>query len=402
VHVRELRPIVNHYTFPHIRHIDDVLPYLADRPEFRVTERDWYTVVGYKVMGPDTFTHETDYGTRVLRECRGLVFETATGRILSRPLHKIFNIGQIAETELGEIDVSAGHVVLNKLDGSMIRPIPIPNDPDKGFRLGTKAGITDTSLRAEDYVSSHPDYVKFIRMCTKAGYTPMFEWCSRGDRIVVDYGPEDTLTLLALRDTVSGEYISYHSYASYGRYWGIRVVDAVQVDRIVDIDGFVAGVRESVGCEGVVLRYEDGHMVKIKSDDYVMRHRAVDGLRTERDALRVVLDDAVDDLVPVLPEADSERLVNYQRDVSLALDTTERIVSELFADGVSRYPDKRNFATRFVQDRHSVNPAYAPILYAMYAGAEPRTVLTELLSKSLGSQSNFDRVKWIVEGVIWN
>lgn len=393
---------MNHYTFPHIRHIDDVLPYIADRPEFRVTEKDWYTVVGYKVMGPDTFTHETDYGTRVLRECRGLVFATDTGRILSRPLHKIFNAGQIAETQLDGIDVSASHVVLEKLDGSMIRPIPIPNDPDREFRLGTKAGITDTALRAEDYVSAHPDYVRFIRMCIKSGYTPIFEWCSREDRIVVDYGPENTLNLLALRDTVSGEYTSYHAYADYGRYWGVRVVGAVQVDRISDIDGFVAGVRESVGREGVVLRYEDGHMIKIKSDDYVMRHRAVDGLRTERDALRVVLDDTVDDMIPILPEADVVRLVNYQRDVSLALDVHERIVSELFADGVARYPDKRQFATRFVQNHHNVNPAYAPILYAMYGGAEPRTVLTELLSKSLGSQSNFDKVKWIVEGVIWN
>jgi RNA ligase len=326
------------------------------------------------------------------------VFETATGRILSRPLHKIFNAGQIAETELGEIDVSASHVVLNKLDGSMIRTIPTPEGE---FRLGTKAGITDTSLRAEDYVSAQPDYVKFIRMCIKAGYTPVFEWCSRQDRIVVDYGPEDTLTLLALRDTVSGEYMSYHAHADYGRYWGIRVVDAVRVDRISDIEDFVAGVRESVGREGVVLRYEDGHMVKIKSDDYVMRHRAVDGLRTERDALRVVLDDTVDDLIPILPRADAERLVNYQRDVSLALDTTERIVSELFADGVARYPDKRNFATRFVQDRNSVNPAYAPILYAMYGGQNPRSVLTDLLSKSLGSETRFEGVRWIVERSAW-
>ena len=393
---------MNHYTFPHINHIDDVLPYLADRPEFRVTEKDWYTVVGYKVMGPDTFTHETDYGTRVLRECRGLVFATDTGRILSRPLHKIFNAGQIPETQLDQIDVSASHVVLDKLDGSMIRAIMMPDDPDREFRLGTKAGITDTALRAEDYVSAHPDYVRFIRMCIKVGYTPIFEWCSREDRIVVDYGPEDTLTLLALRDTVSGEYTSYHDYADYGRYWGVRVVDAVRVDRIADIEDFVAGVRESVGREGVVLRYEDGHMVKIKSDDYVMRHRAVDGLRTERDALQVVLDDTVDDLIPLLPEADVVRLVNYQRDVSLALDTTERIVSELFADGVARYPDKRDFATRFVQDRHSVNPAYAPILYAMYGGQNPRSVLTDLLSKSLGSETRFEGVKWIVEGVIWD
>jgi RNA ligase len=393
---------MNRYIFPRISHIDDVRPYVDGRPEFSITERDWYTVIRYIYMTPDTFTHDTNYGTRVLRECRGLVFATDTGRILSRPLHKIFNAGQIPETQLDRIDVSTSHVVLDKLDGSMIRPIRIPDDPDYGFRLGTKAGITDTALRAEDYVSANPAYAKFIRMCVKAGYTPVFEWCSRKDRVVVDYGPVDTLTLLALRDTVSGEYISYHSYADYGRYWGVRVVEAVRVGGIDDIHDLVSSVRSSTGREGVVLRYEDGHMVKIKSDDYVMRHRTVDGLRTERDALRVVLYDAVDDLVPLLPPADADRLADYQQAVSTALDTHERIVSELFADGVARYPDKRDFATRFVQNQNDVNPAYAPVLYAMYGGAEPRTVLTELLSKSLSSQSKFDAVKWIVEGASWD
>jgi RNA ligase len=393
---------VNRYAFPHIRHIDEVRPYIAGRPEFREEVFDWFTVVRYVYMTPDTFTHDTDYGTRVLRECRGLVFDTATGRILSRPLHKIFNAGQIPETQLDQIDVTSSHVVLDKLDGSMIRAIRVPDDPDHGFRLGTKAGITDTALRAEDYVSANPDYVRFIRMCVKAGYTPIFEWCSREDRVVVDYGPEDSLTLIALRDTVSGEYISYHSYADYGRYWGVKVVNAVNPEGVDDIHDLVSSIRSSIGREGVVLRYEDGHMVKIKSDDYVLKHRTLDGLRTERDALRVVLDDSVDDLVPLLPEADAERLVAYQQEVWKVLDGHERTVSELFADGVARFPDKREFATKFVQDPHSVNPAYAPVLFAMYGGSSPRTVLTDLLQRSLSSQGRFERVRWMVEGVKWN
>lgn len=389
---------MNRYTFPHIRHIDDILPYIEGRPEFRITEKDWYTVVGYTVMGPDTFTHETLYGTGVLRECRGLVFETTTGRILSRPLHKIFNAGQIAETQLDLIDVSASHVVLDKLDGSMIRAIRVPDDPDHGFRLGTKAGITDTALRAEDYVSAHPDYSKFIRMCIKAGYTPIFEWCSRNDRIVVDYGPDDTLTLLALRDTVSGEYVSYHSYADYGQYWGVKVVNAVNLDGVDNIHDLVSSVRNSVGREGVVLRYEDGHMVKIKSDDYVLKHRAIDGLRTERDALRVVLEDTVDDLLPLLPEADADRLVAYQAKVNRALMVQENVISSAFAEGIARYPNKREFATEFVQ---GFDPCYAPILYAMYRGGDPRTALTDLLQRSLGSQAKYEKIKWVVEGAEW-
>lgn len=393
---------MNQYVFPHISHISDVEQYVVGRPEYRIEVRDWYTVVRYMYMTPDTFTHETEYGTRVLRECRGLVFDTGTGRILSRPLHKIFNVNQLPETQLDQIDLSTPHLVLDKLDGSMVYPIPVPGDPDVSFRLATKSGITDTSLRAEDYVSAHPDYVRFIKMCIKAGYTLVFEWCSRKDRVVVDYGPEDSLTLIAMRETVSGKYDSYHGYADYGQYWNVPVVSSVTTERISDLGGLVDTVRAMLGCEGVVLRYEDGHMVKIKSDDYVLKHRTLDGLRTERDALRVVLEDAVDDLVPVLPEPVAERLVEYQRGVWTALDVHERNVSELFADGIARYPDRRSFSTEFVQNRNEVPPPYVPVLYAMYGGEGPRASLTDMLLRSLSSSARFEGVRWIVEGVKWN
>jgi hypothetical protein len=36
--------------------------------------------------------------------------------------------------------------------------------------------------------------------------TPIFEWCSRNQRIVVDY-PEDMLVLTAVRDNIEGVYI---------------------------------------------------------------------------------------------------------------------------------------------------------------------------------------------------
>ena len=135
------------YKFPDINHIDDVVPHIEDRPEFKVMVKDWYTVINYMVAFEDTFSlirERSHHNMKMRRECRGLIFDTKTGQLISRPYHKFFNAGERDETQLSKINLYEPHVVLEKLDGSMIRPIPTK----EGFRLATKAGITDVTMNA--------------------------------------------------------------------------------------------------------------------------------------------------------------------------------------------------------------------------------------------------------------
>ena len=44
-------------------------------------------------------------------------------------------------------------------------------------------------------------------------------------------------------------------------------------------------VNDLQGEEGVVVKFVDGRYVKIKASDYVMKHRALDGLRLEGQGL---------------------------------------------------------------------------------------------------------------------
>ena len=46
---------IMNYNFPEIKHIDDVICHIEDWPEFKVMEKDWYTVVNYMVGFDDTF-----------------------------------------------------------------------------------------------------------------------------------------------------------------------------------------------------------------------------------------------------------------------------------------------------------------------------------------------------------
>src|SRR6478609_139429 len=98
-----------------IEHINDVLPHIEGRPEFIVAERPGYKVIDYNVAFFDSF----DDPMRL--ECRGIKFD-AKGKILARPMHKFFNVGERPDTQPELLDFSKPHIITEKLDGSMIHP----------------------------------------------------------------------------------------------------------------------------------------------------------------------------------------------------------------------------------------------------------------------------------------
>ncbi len=385
------------YNFPEINHIDDVRLQIEERPEFKVMEKGWYTVINYMVAFEDTFSlirHRTHYNMWMRRECRGLIFDTATGNLISRPYHKFFNVGERAETNLDKIDLTQPHVVLEKLDGSMIRPIPTP----EGFRLGTKAGITDVAMNAEYFVADKPEYAKFIKSSFACGLTPIFEWCSRKNRIVVDY-LEDQLILTAVRDMRSGNYISYSQMVETGKNYDIPVVKAIAGDE-TDIEKIVDHIRKWDDGEGVVIRFDNGHMVKIKADDYVLRHRSKEQINSEKNIIQVILNDSVDDMIPLLTSEDAQRLKDFQQKFWCAVDEVSSDLTKIFKGGDMMYPDKKEFAVEFVN--RMLLPIHRPFMFGMKQGKECKKLLTDSIEKSLTSQTKLNDSRWMFGGISWN
>ena len=206
------------HKFPMITHINDVLPALEGRDEFVIAERkeDRYTVINYNVAFQDTFDidvsegYKTQHGEYVSkgvmrRECRGIIFDN-NGNLISRPYAKFFNVGEKIETDIKNIDISKPHIVLDKLDGSFIRPF---RTNDGIFRVGTKMGETDIAEMARPFFDKE-NYRQFANWCLDRHLTPIFEFMSQKNRIVIDYGDVDSLILTTIRDNYSGNYIKYH------------------------------------------------------------------------------------------------------------------------------------------------------------------------------------------------
>lgn len=359
------------YKFPHITHIGDVLPAIAGRDEFVVADKGAYTIINYNVMMADTFPPiETEFNSvsgsidpmiaAMRRECRGIIFNTKTGEIIRRPLHKFMNIGEREETLLHNLNFNNEHYVDVKLDGSMAAAFIDPELHRVVF--GTKMCAPDFAQLIADFVAddSRSDYYVFTHSLIKDGYTPIFEYVSRKKRIVLDY-PEDDLILLAVRNMVTGEYT--HKYGTFAEECGIPVVGSFS--SIDDPHSFISYVRALKGQEGFVIRWADGHRVKAKSDEYVQIHKAKERILQDRNIVELILDEKLDDVKAHLPSEDRERLTKFESDFNHAI---KSVVAGIYIDvqffKSSRFGgDRKEFAIAYAPN---FNSYVKPIMFSMW------------------------------------
>lgn len=387
-----------HYQFPKINHIDDVKWAIADCDEIIIAERDHFDVINYIVATDTTFPEvsgalQRDMTKAALRrECRGLIFDKH-GNLISRPFQKFFNVNEREETQTQHIDFTKPHRILEKLDGSMIRPLRIGND----WRLGTKMGITDVAMQAEAYIADKPHFVKFFDFCEKLGengVTPIFEWLSRQQRIVIDY-QVDELVLLAVRDNLTGEYYVYEMLEKISREFDIGIVRQFP-GNMQSMQELIDYTRNQEGIEGFIVKFDDGMMVKIKGDWYVQIHKAKDQIGREKNLIAMLLDNNVDDVKPFLLQDDLDRLDKFEHEFFAGIHNTVHELVEAYNE------NHRSNRGEFARLIHETLPSnWFPIMFKMYDGVNCVEALIDTIRKNLTTQKKVDSVRWIFN-TSWN
>jgi len=375
-----------HYEFPIIRTIDDVLPHIEGREEFIVAERDFGTVINYVVAMADTFEMIgiEDLTGAIRRECRGLIFDTK-GKLISRPFHKFFNIGEKQETQVNKIDMSRPHVIMEKMDGSMIRPIVV----DGQLRLATKMGITDVSEQAEAWLASHShtEHLKqWMRWCYDLEVTPLFEWVSKDNRIVLEYDKED-LVLLAMRCNETGEYsmpdaCPFTVVPQYGSLEG-------------NLQNYVERQHEVEGREGDIIRFIDGHMLKVKNSWYVRIHKVLDRIRFDRNIVDLIINEQVDDIIPVLPQDQADRVRDFEQRFWDAFNSTEDALMMLYLEAKNDYDgDRKRIALELVPTLTCKQDAQ--FIFRMLDGQDLRELMLAYIKKNISTNVKWDAcAEWI-------
>lgn len=355
-----------------IEHIDQVKPSLEGRSDFIVKDKGDYQVIDY------VYSLEDSFDDPMRLECRGLKFD-AEGKILARPFHKFFNLGEKPHTTLENLDWSGDLSIQPKLDGSMVHTAVVNGQ----VVLMTRMGHTDVAQAAEKLLTDHQK--KQIKEYDEAGITLIFEWTAPENRIVVKY-PKSELTLLDARYKETGTYLSRKTVWELGYVLNIYPVfnEALRGDPV----DFVNEARSLKGAEGYVLKFND-IWVKIKADEYVTMHRAKDDTTHEKNIVKLIFENKLDDVLPLLNSEDRKRVLQLQTFYLAHWTSWSGHIQEVVDTGKDL--SQKDFATEHIQ----VLPKdFHPVAFKTRSTGDPADIhLRDLILRNTGSQMQVDRIK---------
>ena len=187
---------------------------------------------------------------------RGIVFDD-DGVLIQRCMPKFFNHDEPDGIKVEKLMLKEQiGVVQEKLDGSLIK---ITKDEKHGLVITSKASFeSDQAKMAKDIVEENNyDF--------KEGWTYHFELIHPDNQIVLNYGDERKLVLLAIIDNQTGKDINI--YTDDLKFEKPKLYD---YETLLDINA----LNKDGLHEGVVVNY-GSYRLKYKTDEYIRLHRIV-------------------------------------------------------------------------------------------------------------------------------
>ncbi len=353
--------------------------------------------------------HIDNLWNEVNRQARGIIFQT-DGTVVARPFEKFFNLNERSETHPDQLPWSEGVEVFEKLDGScgigyhsdvILKDAPAFVDGVCAGYLPRWLLATPGSMESDQAFEGtkilnqkiapqicDPDACMLLEPRYKLKHlptdcTPVFEIIYPENRIVVDYGGEAFLVLLAI-------------FEHNGVEWHPRRVDQIaelcgfRRPRTYDID-LRGDVPFDANSEGYVARFGNGFRVKVKSPTYLRIHRLLDCL-SPKGVIELIRGSEYGSTVKQLPKAiacdfdDVRAHVQgmYDRIFTDAYENLNRIECELGANALRKTQAlwiQKNvanaecgFVFALLDDKDIENNIWKLVMQQVKDEAGPRTV----------------------------
>lgn len=364
--------------------LNDVLDALDGHDEFVVKRYDGLVCVDYIVCFPGSFEATPEEVDRlrpqfgddapavaarralIRSNCRGITFDAATGDIVSLPPNKFFNINQVASTQF-HLHRHKSAKVYEKADGSMIHFFIHP----RGNLTAATCRSTETPQAKEALAMASADGRVYDAIMTliAGGYTPVFELVGPHNQIVVEY-PRPRLVYLISRNRGTGDY-QFHGdmFEDKVREYAFNFADVFENLPERDMEGFVCHL-------------ECGTIVKVKSNWYTERHRAVDAtMRPAYKLYQVVFDGVMDDLIAVATENMKPKLRAIYEEAQRDLLAEKIRLDKAYAECYGSLTETEEKARRksFVEKVRATMPGDFAALMAIYSCKSPDKIIQDRL-----------------------
>jgi RNA ligase len=267
-------------------------------------------------------------------------------------IRKISNASKRYDIQTGTNNFFANDILVHN---SMVTPVPV--DEFVSFKFKTKKSFNTKEAKLADELASSPERRDWIKKVLQAGLTPTFEVTSPRFPIVLKYD-KDELTLLHIRENVSGRYLNEQEIKDLAPPFSIveNLIEQFYGDglpsKLVSWDKLKAAAEVREGIEGWIIQFENGDMVKLKTKWYNDLHHAVTFTRW-RDIARAVCDDQVDDLKGAfaLTGRSLEPILKVEHEIKAKLDSVRQLVNTEVEYGVKSNFDAKAMALKFKEHR---------------------------------------------------
>lgn len=156
------------------------------------------------------------------------------------------------------------------------------------------------------------------------------------------------------------------------------------------LENLVAYTRDLEDAEGFVVAFHDGHRVKIKADQYVRIHKCLERVRFDRNIVDLIINEELDDVVPLMPPHEVSRIREYEDRFWAAFRSMETHLLELHdvAANQEKFPTRKDVAVNFIPKLHDKRDA--PYVFRMLDGVGVRELLLDAVRKNINSNTKWE------------
>jgi len=272
------------------------------------------TIYNYSVK-----TEYEEHWDEITLQARGLVLDDC-GEVVARPFRKFFNLTQ------GRFTPTDNFEVYEKYDGSLGIVFHYSNN----WHIATRGSfISEQSLLGKSFLEQYD-------LCVlETDKTYLFEIVGRNNRIIVDYGDFEDLVLLSAFNNKNGEEIHRKELENIG----FKICE--KHDGVNDYKALAETIGQNR--EGYVVRFSNGHRVKIKGAEYLRLHKIVTNLSTTAIWETISLGKSVLELLEGFPDEFYNKVKQYEEKLLFKHKELKDFYTKLF-DEIAEKENRRLFA----------------------------------------------------------
>jgi hypothetical protein len=164
---------------------------------------------------------------------------------------------------------------------------------------------------------------------------------------------------------------------------------------VVEVHGKFESARALVeytrplrGVEGFIADF-GGHKVKVKAEQYITIHKTKDLIRSERNIADIIVNEQLDDVLPLLDAADLATVRAYEQRFDAALENVlGRLEGLVTLARVLHGGVKKEVAINFVPNL--INKEDASFIFSALDGKELRPLVIKKIKDSVGNGPKYE------------